>query len=92
MGRPILTTDAPGCRDTVVPGETGLLVPVRDAGALARAMDTFCDMPQELLVRMGQAARARAEAVYDVALVNRVIVSALLHPLDRRPGGSPGHS
>ena len=85
IGRPILTTDAPGCRDTVVPGETGLLVPVRDADALAQAMKAFCDMPHDELVRWGQAARARAEVVYDVARVNGVITAALLDPPEWGP-------
>lgn len=92
MGRPVLTTDAPGCRDTVVPGETGMLVAVRDAGALARAMDAFCDMPHAALVRQGQAARARAEAIYDVSLVNGVIAGALLDAPAPDSGGPPGHS
>lgn len=77
MGRPILTTDAPGCRDTVVPGQNGLLVPVRDAGALAQAMITLVDMPRHALQRLGHASRARAEAVYDVVHVNGVITKAL---------------
>ena len=35
MGRPIVTTDVPGCRQTVEPGVNGLIVPVRDPAALA---------------------------------------------------------
>ena len=89
MGRPILTTDAPGCRDTVLPGENGLLVPVRDAAALAQAMITLYDMPRDALQRMGLASRARAEAVYDVAQVNRVIAEALLNPTDPGPSNRP---
>ena len=85
MGRPILTTDAPGCRDTVVPGENGLLVPVRDAGALAHAMIGLYDLPHDALQRLGQASRARAAAVYDVAQVNGVIARALFES----PGSSP---
>ena len=39
-GRAIITTDAPrGCRETVIPGENGFLVPVGDADALASAME-----------------------------------------------------
>ena len=37
-GRAVVTTDVPGCRDAIEPGKTGLLVPVRDAGALADAI------------------------------------------------------
>ena len=89
MGRAILTTDAPGCRDTVLPGENGLVVPVRDVAALAQAMITLCDMPRDALQRMGLAPRARAEAVYDVVQVNRVIAAALLDPPCSGPDNLP---
>lgn len=78
MGRPILATDAPGCRDTVEPGVTGVLVPPRDAAALGDAMIALSEMPLEALCDMGQASRRRAEAKYDVRQVNQVIVNALL--------------
>lgn len=92
MGRPILTTDAPGCRDTVVPGENGLLVPVRDADSLARAMIDLCEMPRDALRRFGLASRARAESVYNVALVNAVIAGALLGQPAPGSEGRPGRS
>src|SRR5690606_28516102 len=46
MGRPVITTDAPGCRQTVREGETGFLVPVRDPAALAEAMKRFIEAPE----------------------------------------------
>ena len=47
MGRPVITTDGPGgCRQTVRPGETGFLVPVKDSEALARAMERFIAQPE----------------------------------------------
>jgi glycosyltransferase involved in cell wall biosynthesis len=45
MGRAIITTDAPGCRETIVDGEHGFLVPVRDAAALTRAGLALTDDP-----------------------------------------------
>jgi glycosyltransferase involved in cell wall biosynthesis len=58
-GRPAVTTDVPGCRSVVQAGRTGLLVPPRDAPALAIALKTLlCD--QGLRVWMGQAARQLA--------------------------------
>lgn len=69
-GRPAVTTDAPGCRQTVVPGETGLLVPVRDAAALADALEYFLLRPGRI-AEMGARARRHVERHYDVDLVNR---------------------
>jgi glycosyltransferase involved in cell wall biosynthesis len=68
-GRAIVTTDAPGCRETVVDGDNGFLVPVADAGALAHAMARFLDEP-ELASRMGRRSRMIAEEKYDVHAVN----------------------
>jgi glycosyltransferase involved in cell wall biosynthesis len=62
MGRPVITTDAPGCRETVRHGENGFLVPVRDTAALADAMRRFLDDPS-LIERMGQAARRIADTL-----------------------------
>jgi glycosyltransferase involved in cell wall biosynthesis len=76
MGRPIVTTDAPGCRETTVAGRNGFLVPVKDAGALAAAMERFIAEPG-LIPRMGAESRRIAEEKYDVHKVNRVILEAM---------------
>lgn len=73
MGRPVITTDAPGCRETVVEGENGFLVPVKSVDALAEAMQKFIDDP-ELAVRMGKRSREIAEEKYDVHKVNAVML------------------
>jgi glycosyltransferase involved in cell wall biosynthesis len=62
--RPLVTTNAPGCRDVVTDGVDGLLVPVRDALALAQAIARLQD-DHLLARRLGQAARAKALAQYD---------------------------
>ncbi|HAH86612.1 MAG TPA: glycosyltransferase family 1 protein, partial [Armatimonadetes bacterium] len=41
IGRPVITTDAPGCRGTVIDGVTGFLVPVRDVDSLSKRMIWF---------------------------------------------------
>ncbi|HJR82832.1 MAG TPA: glycosyltransferase family 4 protein [Sphingomicrobium sp.] len=69
MGRAIVTTDAPGCRETVVDGKNGLLVPPRDAGALHDAMLRFVREPG-LAGDMGRASRRLAEEKFDVRTVN----------------------
>jgi glycosyltransferase involved in cell wall biosynthesis len=58
-GIPTVTTDATGAVDSVVDGETGLVVPVRDATALADAIGRLSAEP-ELRARLGAAARVRA--------------------------------
>lgn len=76
MGRPVIATDVPGCRDAVEDGRTGYLVPPRDPGSLATAMRRALESPNEL-ESMGRAGRARAEALFDVRSVNRDILSTL---------------
>jgi glycosyltransferase involved in cell wall biosynthesis len=76
IGRAIITTDAPGCRETTVPGGNGFLVPVADPDALAASILQFVNRPG-LIERMGQASRQRAEDKYDVRKVNAVMLSAI---------------
>jgi glycosyltransferase involved in cell wall biosynthesis len=63
-GKPIITTDVPGCREVVVSGENGLLVPPRDGEALAKAIKTLAEYP-EIRVRMGKMSRRKAEQEFD---------------------------
>ena len=76
-GRPIITTDVPGCRETVVDGVNGFLVPARDADALAQKMLLFIHQP-ELIAPMGQASRRLAEERFDVHKVNQRLMGVLL--------------
>lgn len=69
MGRPIVTTDAPGCRETVVDGQNGFLVRPRDSNSLLRAMMRFVENPS-IAAPMGEASRRLAEAKFDVRDVN----------------------
>jgi len=62
-GLPIVTTDAPGCREVVRDGVNGLLVPVRDAEALAAALRKLID-DAELRRSMGEQSRVRAETEF----------------------------
>jgi glycosyltransferase involved in cell wall biosynthesis len=55
-GRPLISTDAPGCREVVIDGQTGLLVPIENPTALAQAILQLANSP-ELRARFGQAAR-----------------------------------
>ncbi len=76
MGRPVITTDAPGCRETVRHGENGFLVPVKDSNALAEAMEYFILHPEKVAT-MGWASRKLAEEKYDVHKVNHAILETL---------------
>lgn len=70
MGRPIITTDAPGCRETAIDGVNGYIVPVRDPAALAQAMIRFIEDPKAIS-SMGAASRKLAEEHFDVHQINR---------------------
>lgn len=76
VGRPILTTDVPGCRETVNSGENGFLVPKADAEALAERMIWFIEHRGEL-ERMGQKSRQMAEERFDVHKVNRQLIQIM---------------
>jgi glycosyltransferase involved in cell wall biosynthesis len=74
-GRAVITTDAPGCRQTVEHGRNGLLVPPRDSDALFEAMRHLVENPQ-LIAPMGAASRHIAEDKYDVRKVNAALLTA----------------
>lgn len=76
MGRPVITTDVPGCRETVEQGVNGFMVPVRDSGALSQAMLFFIKKP-EFIASMGAESRRMAEAKFDVLKINAVILEAI---------------
>lgn len=76
MGRAIITTDAPGCRETVVDGDNGYLVPVQDIQALADAMTALIESPDQI-ARMGVRSRLTAEEKYDVHKVNEKMLAEM---------------
>lgn len=77
MGRAVITTDAPGCRETVIDGVNGFLVPVRDCRSLAEKMTLFIERPQ-LIISMGQASREIAQERFDSLKVNERLMTLLL--------------
>lgn len=76
MGRPVITTDMPGCRDAVADGETGFVIAPRNVAALAGAMRRFIDEP-ELIVSMGRTARDYAEHFFDAEKASQRILDAM---------------
>ena len=75
-GKPIITTDTPGCRHTVTHGENGFLVPTKNVAALADAMEKFIIQP-DLVKKMGKRSRELAEEQYNVDDVNDSILSIM---------------
>lgn len=69
MGRAIITTDAPGCRETVINGDNGFLVEVKSVESLVKAMEKLILQP-ELITQMGIRSREIALHKYDVHQVN----------------------
>lgn len=91
LGKPTVASDIPGINEVVVNGETGLLVPPADSGALADAIATLLDDP-ELAGRLGQAARHRMEEVFTLDAMaeatERVYRSVIEQHKARRGEGS----
>ncbi|MCK0097146.1 glycosyltransferase family 4 protein [Yoonia sp. F2084L] len=96
MGRPVITSDAPGCRETVQDGVNGFLVPLRDPDALAARMRDMIDDPGRT-ARMGQEGLRIAQEKYDVRKVNQTLmgyldvtdmaVHSIRHPAASASGG-----
>ena len=76
MGRPIITTDVPGCRETVVNGVNGYLIQVKSVDALVIAMEKLIKNPK-LCLQMGKESRRIAEEKYDVHKVNAVMLNEM---------------
>lgn len=76
MGRPIITTNVPGCKETVIDARNGLLVPAKDVRALSQAMTFFIESPEKISI-MGKISRQIAETKFNVHAVNACILEAM---------------
>lgn len=79
IGLAVITTDVAGCRETVVDGVNGFLVPVRSAPAIAEAMIRYAREPG-LAAEHGAAGRALVEQKFDVRVINHHMRAALIGP------------
>ena len=77
MGRPLLATDVPGCREVVIDGVNGLLCRLRDSVDLAEKMMQMITMPMSALLQMGQESRRLAEMRFDEQIVIRKYLEAI---------------
>lgn len=76
MGRAVITTNVPGCKETVVDGENGFLVDKMDFNNLAQKMMTFIDN-RPLLIEFGHKSRQLAESKFSLEKVNSIIISTM---------------
>lgn len=77
-GRPVITTDVPGCRETVDDGVTGFLVKPRDAAALIDGVERFLALSYEDKQKMGRQAREKVEREFD----REIVVKAYLEEIE----------
>lgn len=92
MGRPIITTDAIGCRDVVDDGVNGYLCHSRDEEDLAGKMAQFLEMSADARVAMGLAGRAKVEREFDEHLVIDRYLDAIANVLTTRAAKEDGHA
>ena len=76
-GRPVITTNVPGCRETVDDGKSGYLVEVRSAKSLIDGVERFLNLPYHLKVKMGKEARKKVEQEFD----RQIVVNAYINEL-----------
>ncbi len=76
MARPIITTDAPGCKETVIQHQNGFLVAVKNVEELFQAMEYFILSP-EMISIMGVKSRELAVEKYDVNKVNKSMLQVM---------------
>ena len=75
-GRPVITTDTPGCKETVIDKHNGFLVPVKSINALYEKMVWFVEHPDQI-EPMGKKGRKMAEDIFDVKKVDGAICAAM---------------
>lgn len=78
-GRPVITTNVPGCQETVDDGRTGYLVEVRSVKSLIDGVERFIHLPHHLKVLMGKEARKKVEREFD----RQIVVDAYLKEINQ---------
>ena len=87
MGKPLVGTDVPGCRELVEEGVTGALCKARDAGSLAAAIERIATADATSLQRLGRNARAKVERDFS----EEMVVGAYLEAIEELKGVRPAH-
>lgn len=89
MGKPVITTEAAGCKETVAHGENGFLVPVGNVQALFEAMVEMMEMGKPVLSKMGEKSRERAIAQFDIQAINQQFLELVEQLLAYEIAASP---
>ena len=76
-GRPLITSDIPGCREAVEDGVSGYLCPAKDADALYEAMRRFVELPESWRGEMGRRGRERMEQKFDKRIIVKETIEAM---------------
>lgn len=76
-GRPVITTDHPGCREGVDDGETGYIIPIKDSNALIEAVKKFLSLSVKEREEMGFRGRQKMEREFDRTIVTRAYLDML---------------
>ena len=77
IGRPLITSDIPGCREAVDPGLSGILVKVKNTDSLRDGIEIFLDKTLDERILMGKAGRQKMEREFDKAQVVKETIQAL---------------
>lgn len=75
-GRPIITTNSPGCKETVIDRKNGFLIPPKDATSLAEKMCWMIDNPEQARM-MGRESRKYCERKFDVNAINKTMMDLM---------------
>ncbi len=84
MGKPVIATDTAGCREAVEHGKNGFLVPVKDADALADAVDCLIDLGEEARSDMGRYGREKTIREFDDHLIANQMVTFIRETLSEQ--------
>jgi galacturonosyltransferase len=76
-GRPVITTDVPGCRETVDDGKTGVLVKAKEPQSLIEGVERFLALSYEQKKQMGIEARKKVEREFDRQIVVKAYLDAI---------------
>lgn len=78
-GRPVITTNVPGCKETVDDGKTGFLIEAKNSQSLINAIDRFIALPYEQKALMGREGRKKVEREFD----RKIVVDAYLNEIEK---------